>query len=200
MIIHRMEQYSPEWWLVRQGIPTASCADKILTPTGKLSTQSRGYINELIADSLGFGDPPMEPTEHMLIGIEREPQARAYHDLVYGTEIEQVGFITNNEGTFGCSPDGIIDEDTGWECKSPKASTHIGYLLSGKLPAYYRPQVHMSMVVSGMKKWTFMSYFPGLDPLVIPVEWDEYTEAIAAAIDGFVVQLRDARKRLGLAA
>jgi len=198
MIIHRMEQYSPEWWQVRTGIPTASCAEKILTPTGKLSAQSRQYMNELIADRLGFGDEPMEPTDWMARGIALEPEARAFYELLTGETVEQVGFITNDEITAGCSPDGLLGTQAGFEIKSPKASTHIGYLLNGSLPDYYKPQVHFGMAVTGLKEWIFMSYFPGIDPLIVPVKWDSYTDCVQLAIDGFVRDLQAAQARLGI--
>ena len=208
MIIHNMEQYSPEWWSIRKGIPTASCASKIVTPTGNLSVQSRAYMNELIADSLGFGDEPTEPTEWMTRGLELEPEARAFYEFDSGLTVDQVGFITNDEGTAGCSPDGLIVTEqpegeaikywSGWECKCPKASTHIGYLLKGGLPDYYKPQVHFSMAVSGIREWVFVSYFPGLEPLIVSVEWDEYTDKINEAIAGFTENLAAAREKLGL--
>ena len=203
MIIHNCTQYSPEWWQVRRGIPTASCADKIITPTGKLSSQSRQYMNELLAESLGFQDEPMEPTAWMLRGLELEPEARALYELLTETEVEQVGFVTNDAGTAGASPDGLLSWagfDAGWECKCPKASTHIGYLLGGSLPDYYKPQVHFSMAVTGFKRWIFMSHYPGLDPLIVTVIRDEYTETIAKAIEGFVQQLSEARCKLRQAA
>jgi len=205
MIIQRMDQYCTEWWDARRGLPTASCADKILTPTGKLSAQSRQYMNELLADRLGFGDEPMEPTEWMLRGIELEPEARGFYELLTGHAVTQVGFITNDDATAGCSPDGIIELPgcgphgmKGWEVKAPKASTHIGYLLGGGLPDYYKPQVHFSMAVTGLKEWVFMSYYPGMDPLIVPVQWDEYTETITRAIDDFVANLQAAQARLGI--
>jgi len=89
MIIHNMEQYSPEWWSIRKGIPTASCASKIVTPTGNLSVQSRAYMNELIADSLGFGDEPTEPTEWMTRGLELEPEARSFYEFDSGLTVQQ---------------------------------------------------------------------------------------------------------------
>lgn len=199
MKVFHFEQYSPDWWKAREGLPTSSCADKILTPTGKLSAQSKGYINTLIAERLGFGDEPIEPTEWMQRGTLLEEDARAFYEFDTGLTITQVGFITNDDGTFGCSPDGLIekdDEQIGWETKCPKASTHIGYLLANELPAYYKPQVHSSMAVSGLKKWVFMSYFPGLDPLIVHVDWDEYTDKVSAAIDDFVAQLNAANERL----
>ena len=200
MIIHDMEQYSEEWWNARKGIPTASCADKILTPTGKLSTQSRGYINELIADSLGYGDEPREPTDWMIRGLELEPEARAFYEFETNSNVQEVGFITNDDGTAGCSPDGLLIGEVGWEVKCPKASNHIGYLLDGGLPNYYAPQVHFSMAVSGLKHWVFISYFPGLDPLIVGVEWNDYTDKVSAALTEFINTLKATRDRLRLSA
>ena len=209
MIIQTCEQYTAEWWDGRRGLPTASCADKIVTPTGKLSAQSRGYINELIAAKLGFADEAIEPTEWMARGIELEPEARAFYEFTTDETVEQVGFITDDDITAGCSPDGLIyggpgqrvmDISKGWEVKCPKASTHVGYLLGGTLPDYYKPQVHFSMAVTGLSEWVFMSYFPGMDPLIITVKSDAYTDNVAAAIQGFVAQLREAQKRLGIEA
>jgi hypothetical protein len=51
-------------------------------------------------------------------------------------------------------------------------------LLDGELPAKYRPQVHFSMAITGIQTWFFMSYFPGLRPLILPVHWDDYTDKI----------------------
>lgn len=200
MKVYGFPQYSDEWNEIRAGIPTASCADKILTPTGKLSAQSDKYLNELLAERAGYGDAPTEPTEWMLRGLEMEPEARAYFEFEKGLTVTEVGFITNEDGTAGCSPDGLIDGAIGWESKCPKASTQIGYLRTGELPAYYKPQVHFSMAVTGLDKWWFMSYFPGLDPLIVLVERDEYTEKVAAAVKQFTDRLAAESERLGIAA
>jgi len=190
-------QYSSEWWSVRAGIPTASCADKILTPTGKLSAQSEAYLNQLLAERAGYGDEPTEPTDWMLRGLELEPEARAYYELETGQTVLQVGFLTNEDGTAGCSPDGLLP-DAGWEVKCPKASTHFGYLRANELPPYYAPQVHFSMAVTGLDRWVFMSYFPGLDPLIVQVERGPYTDLIAKAVAEFVLRLEREAKRFGL--
>lgn len=198
MIIHRdIDQGSQAWFDLRRGLPTASCADKLLTPTGRLSAQSEGYLNALLAERAGFADEPMEPTPWMLRGIELEPQARAMFELEKGLTVEQVAFVTTDDGRAGCSPDGLID-DVGFEVKCPRCSTHIGYLRAGALPPYYRPQVHFSMAVTGFERWWFMSYFPGLDPLIVLVERDEYTEKVAAALGEFCDRLNAETVRLGL--
>lgn len=201
MIIHRMEdgyeQRTDEWFAIRCGIPTASCANKILSPTGKLSTQSEAYLNQLLADRAGYGDAPIEPTEWMLRGIELEPEARALFELEKGLDVEQVGFITNEDKTAGCSPDGLMPL-CGFEVKCPKASTHFGYLRAGIMPPYYAPQVHFSMAVTGIRAWWFMSYYPGLDPLIVLVEWDEYTDKVKSALDEFIERLNKEAARFGL--
>jgi hypothetical protein len=58
-------------------------------------------------------------------------------------------------------------------------------LLDGELPAKYRPQVHFSMAITGIQTWFFMSYFPGLRPLILPVHWDDYTDKIKLAALSF---------------
>ena len=206
MIIHTMQQYSTEWWAERCGLPTASTASKILTPGGVLSKSSSALINALIADRLGIGDPPFEQTEWMLRGTELEPEARHFFEFDTGKTVKEVGFITNNDKTAGCSPDGLIlfDKDLkdqyrgGFEVKCPKASTHIGYLLRGGLIEYYRPQVHWSMATTGLRRWALMSYHPELDPLIINVEWDEYTDSMAKAIDQFALNLYAAMEKMGI--
>lgn len=192
------QQRSDEWFAIRCGIPTASSADKILTPTGKLSAQSDKYLNELLADRAGYGDESMEPTEWMQRGIDLEPEARALFEFHTGHDVEQVGFITNDDGTAGCSPDGIIPLMAGFEVKCPKASTHFGYLRAGVLPPYYAPQVHFSMAITGIPLWYFMSYYPGLDPLIVLVERDEYTDRIEAAVKEFTDRLAEESARFGL--
>jgi hypothetical protein len=41
------------------------------------------------------------------------------------------------------------------------------------------------MAITGIKTWYFMSFFPGLAPLIVPVEWDEYTDKMQAAAMAF---------------
>lgn len=207
MKIFDCEQYSDAWWAVRRGIPTASAADKIITPkTAALSGQADGYMNKLIAERFGFDDEARDPTDWELRGRELEPEARAYFEFENALPVRQVGFVTNEKSTAGCSPDGLVCmkggmvPDTGFETKCPKASTQIGYLRAGGLPAYYKPQVHFSMAVTGLDKWWFMSYFPGLDPLIVLVERDEYTEKVAAAVKQFTDRLAAESERLGIAA
>ena len=160
MQIHDLEQRSPEWYAVRCGIPTASNFKKIITSQGKPSTSATGYMHELLAEWMGASKEPFE-TEWMVRGTEMEAEAMAFYEFQTGLDVKQVGFITELDGLVGCSPDGLMPSK-GLEMKSPKASTHVKYLLDGACPADYVPQVQGCMWITGMDEWDFLSYHPSL--------------------------------------
>ena len=88
-----------------------------------------------------------------------------------------VGFVTNDEGTIGCSPDGLIADASGaWlrglELKCPSAEIHVGYLL-GEFPHIYLPQIQGGMAITGLQSWDFVSYHPSLPKVLVTVARDE---------------------------
>lgn len=198
MIPYFCEQYSPEWWSLRNAVPTASQAARIITPkTGQIATARHKYIHRLLAEELGIAHTDTFVTEWMQRGKDLEPEAAKLFELVMETDTETVGFVTNDDGTAGASADRLVSSrDSGLEIKSPMAETHIGYLLDGGLPDEYRPQVHMSMSICEVDRWFFMSYHPELDPLIIEVERDDYTEKVEKALVQFNQELSAARARI----
>src|SRR5690606_922982 len=56
-------------------------------------------------------------TWQMARGHELEPAARMAHEVRHGVLVEEVGFITTDDGKFGASADGFIDDDEGAEYK-----------------------------------------------------------------------------------
>jgi len=190
------EQNTPEWHVARLGIPTASNFGRILTPTGKPSTQAEGYRLKLLAEWL-MGQPTEERvTEWMASGAELEAEARAWYEMETGQEIIQAGFCLDDSGTFGCSPDGLI-AGGGIEIKCPAPNTHVGYLLGRKLPTEYIPQVQGSMLVTGAQWWTFVSYHPDLPPLRVLVERDQkYIDLLRAALTKFLSALERGKQDL----
>jgi hypothetical protein len=205
MKIFDFEQYSPEWWNERRGLPTASKFDTLITPGGAPSKQCRRYMCELIAESHVHEDEDaFEPNEWMLRGLALEDEARKWLAFDRGHEIRQVGLIKNDEETLGASPDGLIDDvGMGWanvplEIKCPKGSTHIAYMLDRKLPDTYKPQVHGQMILTDSDVAIFLSYHPEFAPVVVEVKRDQYTAKLEAALDKFVQDLSKARGRLKL--
>jgi hypothetical protein len=202
-LTYMMAQYSPQWWQVRAGIPTASAADRIITPTGKPSAQAKKYALELIADRCQltpnfFTDRPV--TRDMANGTNMEPEARKWYRFEREVaETQMVGFCVTEDGRFGCSPDALVDEGGCLELKCPKVTTHLEYLDEGVLPAEYRPQVHMHLIVTGRKWCDFVSYAPtkgaqmGFIVRVLP---DEYTAKLRVALEDFYSLYQETIKRV----
>lgn len=200
MIVHDCTQGTPEWWMLRRGIPTASEFSRILTPkTMKLSSSADGYIYELIADSYRTAAPiaaDKYTSRAMQNGIDLEPEARNWYALECGQDIRQVGFVTTDDGLLGCSPDGLVGDAGGLELKCPDLKTHVGYLLAGTLPDEYRAQVHGNLLVTGREWWDFVSYAQDLPPFRIRVTTDDYTAALTPALKDFTDRLRKAKERI----
>jgi len=193
-------QGSPEWKLLRKGKPTASNFDQIVTPTGLPSKSAKGYMRELIAECFCPDYEYFSGNRYTEQGKQLEPEAREWFvaKLSPSLRVEQVGFVLSDDGVAGCSPDSLIfcgeKPFNGLEIKCPSPKVHINYVLDGELPDEYRAQVHGSMVVTGLRNWTFLSYYPGIRPLCIPVAWDSYTDKLAAALSQFVTDYKAAMK------
>ena len=199
MKIHRdIKQGSEEWNSIRRGKLTASNADKILTPGGKLSKSADGYMMSLIAEC--FATPDYEKWAGNRFtdwGNAWEPVARqAFMRHLRFTghchahlAMEEVGFCVMDSGVVGCSPDGLLfdgsDLVAGVEIKCPTIEAHGQYVIEGVLPDKYKPQVHFSMIVTGLPVWHFFSFFPGLMPLHVLVEQDDYTDKLTGAVVEF---------------
>lgn len=189
MRIHDVKQGSDEWLKLRCGVPTASEFHNIITPTLKISEGAgvETYLYRKLAEKwLGqpldaFNAGAMEQ------GKILEEEAIPHLEWL-GWEVERVGFITTDDGRYGCSPDCLLPGG-GAEIKCPLPQTHIGYLLKGELPRDYAPQVHGSMLVTGRPWWKFVSYRRNLPLFVLVVERDEKVMArMREAIDAFNVR------------
>ena len=192
--IEYMEQLSPEWFAARLGNPGASSFSKIITSTGKPSTQATDYMYQLAGEFVRGEAEFIEPTIHMQNGIEREAKARISFEMETGLDVEQVGLVYTDDKRAHCSPDGLMpDLERGIEIKCPIASTHAGYLIDNKLPTDYIQQVQGSMLVTGYKEWVFMSYYPGVKQLILTIERDEdYINLLRAELDKFTGNLQKA--------
>lgn len=174
MQVYDVVQGSPEWAQVRLGIPTSSDFKKVMTPTGLRSSQDEDYAHQLIAELL-LREPLrlMEPTHWMERGQIMELEAAASYEMLYDAELLRSGFVTDDQGHFGCSPDRFVDEDGLLEIKCPAPNTHVGYLLSKKIKRDYMPQLQGQLHVTGRKWVDIFSYHPEMPPARIRVERDE---------------------------
>ncbi|MFH1645774.1 MAG: lambda exonuclease family protein [Candidatus Omnitrophota bacterium] len=171
MVIIDVLQNSPEWYAAKCGIPSSSEFDKLVILSGKPSKQREKYLYRLAGERLLGHSEESYQNAAMLRGKEVEAEARQYYEFITGQEVKQVGFCLADG--YGASPDGLIGDDGLLEIKCPILSTHIYYLIKNELPSDYIQQVEGQLLVTGRKWVDFLSYYPGLDPLLIRVERDE---------------------------
>jgi len=173
-IIIECEQRSDEWFEAICGNVGASSIDKIVTTKGERSKQREDYMFTLAAERITGKGEAGYLTQAMINGIERESEARTLFEMAHGVEVRQVGLIYKDDRKLcHCSPDGLIDDNQGFEVKNPLSKTHVKYLLKNELPSEYFCQCQFSLYVSERVIWHFMSHYPGLKPLMIEVYRDE---------------------------
>jgi hypothetical protein len=191
MVIHNFIQGSREWLQARCGLPTCSEFSRILTPGGALSKSADGYMHDLLAERM-LQEPLVKAVSfHMQRGSEHEAEAVAYYELERGTDTVTVGFITNDEGTIGASPDRLIGDDGLLEIKVPSPGTHVGYLLNeAGAGDHYKQQTQGQLFVTGRAWVDVMSYCPGLPEALVRFGRDEeYIGRLAAAVSEFSSRL-----------
>ena len=198
MIILTDEQGSPEWLASRLGRPSASMFGKLITGSGKPSSSAESYINELIAERLTGRSKPFYTNEHMERGNALEPEAREAYEFITDYEVQETGFILDDSGEFGCSPDGlVVDNSLGLEIKCPSDSVHVSYLRAGKVPAKYYQQVQGCMWITGRECWDFMSYHPEMPHLLVRARRNEkFIKAMAEQVLAAVETITTETERL----
>jgi len=198
MIALNMPQRTPEWLLVRAGIPTASQFTKVITPA-KLapSTQMDSYVNMLLAEMLLGGPIETDASAFMERGIELEEEAALWYELQSPEPVSNIGFCLTDDMTVGCSPDLLVGDDGGCEIKVPAVQTHVEYLLGGVVPQKYLLQVQGSMYVTGRQWWDFVSWNPTIPALKVRVERDEKVIGkLAEGLSILTTKLKAGQQRL----
>ncbi len=196
-------QGTTEWKQLRLGKVTASRVSDVLSKGKNGESASRkNYRTELVVQRL-TGEPGESFTNAaMQWGTETEPLARAMYEGYTSHAVIQVPFVNHlSIANFGCSPDGMISTDGLIEIKCPNSTTHIEYLLDGKPPAKYVPQMQCQMAVTGRKWCDFVSYDPRL-PLdlqlfVVRLERDEeYIKAMEEEVTKFLEEVETMYQQL----
>lgn len=221
MIHLKINQLSSEWKLLRYGIPTASNAKMIITAAKGLKSDSQDkYISELIAErhakkiveSEVKAANVLEPntsamveriemilnrnakTESMQYGNDMEPKAATAYEYLTDSELEEVGFMMNDEKTAGASLDRTVKgQKKGVEIKCPfSLDVHISYCLNRSIEIDKRPQLQWQMLISELESIDIVSYYPGAITVIITAQRDEeYIKKISEYHKEFYERLED---------
>lgn len=155
-----MEQRSQEWFAERLGHVTASRMADVQASVG--TAARRNYMTQLIAERL-TGQQQESYTNHfMQWGTDTEPQARAAYQAEHEL-VDETGFVKHPLiRWFGASPDGLVGKRGLVEIKCPATSTHLDWVLEGKVPSKHKPQMLAQLACTGRAYVDFVSFDPRL--------------------------------------
>ena len=191
-------QGSTEWLQSRCGVITASMFKvarerlKSGPNKGDFTEAAKDYAFRLAFERIS-GELMDEgyQTWQMERGHELEPAARYTHEIETGCVVEQVGFVTDDDGTFGASADGFIGSDTGLEIKCLVSAKGIRKLWFAEDMSDFMDQVQGGMWITGRTKWHFALYCPALATIgkelflrIVPRD-EEYIEAMERDLRAF---------------
>lgn len=139
MIHHNHEQGSEAWLAARKGCITGSrfkdCRDKL--KSGAPSKACITYAQDTARERIGGIVPAKFQNAAMRTGQEQESVARMRYERQTGNLVDEVGFFTTDDGLFGLSPDGLIDDDGVLEIKTMVSSdTLFTAVADGDISAY----------------------------------------------------------------
>ena len=195
------EQRTEQWLLDRLGHVTASKADCVLA--GKETAKRQGYIIQLVTERLTGQVQDSFTNSAMAWGTEQEPVARAVYQSTLAGDlfVEETGFVKHPTIEWlGASPDGLVGDGL-VEIKCPNSTTHVEYLMDGKVPAKYKPQMLVQMLCTQRKWCDFVSFDPRLpeDLQLFVVRFEpkqEELDKIESAIKDFLTEVDKATNKL----
>lgn len=175
-IITDVEQNTPAWLELRRGLITASELHHLVAKSkkGEPLAGRENYLDDLAAERLGAEPAESFTNAHMERGHLLEDRARQDYALITDEEPETVGFVRNLEFMWGCSPDGLIcGRRGGLEIKTKLPRLQLRALRAGAVPAEHVAQIQGQMMIAELEFVDFVSYWPGLRPLIKRVPRDE---------------------------
>jgi putative phage-type endonuclease len=122
-----------------------------------------GTAFQLWAQKCGLMERP-EPNVYTLKAMERghklEPEARALYEQQVGAKFSPICIEHDEYPYLRASLDGYnSDLQYGIEIKAASKADHAG-ACNSKVPAKYRAQIQMQMLIAGAPKWMYVSYHP----------------------------------------
>ena len=148
--------------------PTAEGVKKALRgePVGDPSPGSQRLAAEVAMERIS-GEPYGDTFETYALrrGKEWERWGRMKYEARNQVIIDEEGLIITDDGIFGCSVDGLINHEGGWECKTPNDLNKVVAILRTGDLSEYKHQIQGCMWITGRKWWDFSMPIPGLEAL-----------------------------------
>ena len=151
----------------RCGMPTSSRAKDIIAmkKDGFEKAERAHYRGEIMSEIL-TGEPYPQ-TAAFARAVEwgklQEKFARAAYEMHREVMVETCGFVLHPDiARFGCSPDGLVDEDGMIQIKCPNTDTHLETLAAKQIPIEHMPQMYAELSCTGRDWSDCVSFDPRL--------------------------------------
>lgn len=203
-----LEQGSPEWMELRRGRITGSRFKDARDRTSKCQPSAKCslYAMDVARERCGGRAGEKFQNAAMRFGTEQEPLARIAYEQATGNVVFEVGFITDESGYFGLSPDGLIDDDGVLEIKTMVSSdTLFKAVVDGDISEYI-DQINGYLWMLGRQWVDLVLWAPDLADLglamkVIRIERDDAAIlALEADLIDFLRMVQKNEQRLVSAA
>jgi hypothetical protein len=165
----QLDQGSEEWLTARRGKITGSrfkdARDKL--KGGQPSKACLGYAMDVARERIGGSAPSKFQNAAMRTGTEQEPFARAMYEARTGHMVDEAGFYLSDDGVFGLSPDGLIDEDGVVEIKTMVSSDTLFTAVADGDVSAYMDQCHGYLWLLGRQWVDLVLWVPDLSHMAI---------------------------------
>lgn len=168
-IVYDIDQGSPEWNLIRLGIPTASNFSRLLTGANRqFSAGANKYAREKVAEMItGMSQGGDYVSDDMLMGQITEQEAADSYEYMNDVKTEKVGFVTDDLGHYGASPDRLVGKFGLVEIKRKNPTDMIDWLLKQKIDPAHIAQIQGTLFVTGRLWCDWHLYHPDMPRLTI---------------------------------
>ena len=192
MRILTMAQGSNDWHQAKLGLPSASKAGVLITPTGKQTANQtrRTYALNLAIERITKRPTFTPKMFSMERGRELEPQARIWYYLETKRSVQEVGFVLADGEQFGCSPDGLVGDDGAIEIKCPGLPHFASIVMSGEIDHAWMIQCQFTLLVTG-RKWIDFVLYTDVEPFTGWIKRIERDEAVISTLRTSVAALVD---------
>lgn len=195
-----LAQGSEEWLAARKGRITGSrfkdCRDKL--KNGQPSKACIAYALDTARERIGGNAPAKFQNAAMRTGTEQEPIARAQYEARTGHLVEEVGFFTTEDGLFGLSPDGLIDDDGVLEIKCMVSSDTLFTAVADGDISEYIDQCNGYLWLLGRQWVDLVLWVPDLNHMTIRriTREEDAIEALEADLMAFAQMVKTYETKL----
>lgn len=174
MIIHDHAQGTDEWLQCRAGVITASrykdARDRNKPAKGetigKPSAKCQNYAAQVALERIAKRSVSKSFSSwQMKEGQGEESGARIAYEGITGYLVDEVGFITTDDGIFGYSPDGMIDDDGLLEVKTILSGDVAVQVIGNTDYSEYMDQCLGGLWLTGRKWIDLVIWCPALESI-----------------------------------